>query len=102
MTKSDMMEIVKWLMETVPSYKPPSDTSKQKVSDSDYLLCSLLIKPHLSEKGQSSHGIDLNTDPMAPLIDELRRLGTVPSPADDFVGACLFTCHEFWVARYYL
>jgi hypothetical protein len=89
-----MVEIITWLLEAAFKYKPPSNTSKQEVSDSDYLLFSLLLKPQLSEKGQSSHGLNLNTDPMDPLIEELKRLGKITYSGAEFVGACLFTCHE--------
>jgi hypothetical protein len=93
-TKDDMLNIITWLLGAALKYKPPSNTSIQMVSDSDYLLFSLLLKPHLSEKGQSSHGVDVNVDFMGPLATELKRLRTVPYPGAEFVGACCLTCHE--------
>jgi hypothetical protein len=97
MEKKDMVEILAWLFEAahLPVSKPPSNTSTSKqpeVSDSDYLLFSLLLKPHLSEKGQSSH--EANEDPKNLILTELVRLGTLPNPSPEFVSACLFTCHE--------
>jgi hypothetical protein len=94
-----MVEIIRWLLDAASNYKPPSPSNagNQEVSDSDYLLFSLLLKSHLSEKGEpeSSHDrIDVNVDPMAPLIKELKRLAKVTYPSAEFVGACLFTCHE--------
>jgi hypothetical protein len=83
--QKEMVEIIRWLLDAASNYKPPSpsNTGNQKVSDSDYLLFSLLLKSHLSEKG-----------PMDPLIAELKRLGKITFPGKEFVGACLFTCHE--------
>jgi hypothetical protein len=94
-----MVQILTWLFETAPSHlpvsEPPPNTSKQsEVSNSDYLLFSVLLKPHhdLSEKGQSSHGA--KKDPMAPILAELVRLGTHKFPSSLFVGSVLFTCYE--------
>jgi hypothetical protein len=90
MQKKDMVDILTWLFHAAPllvSVKAPSNTSKQpEVSDSDYLLFSLLLKLHLFEEGQSSLGADLNEDPIAPLLAELVRLGTYELPSSQFVG----------------
>jgi hypothetical protein len=89
MLKDDIKEILQWLIEAAHLFQPPLEN--QPEVGTTYLLFQLLLKTHLSDKGQSQA---YDEGAIVKMVGELVELGKAKSPALRLVGAVLFTCYE--------
>jgi hypothetical protein len=96
MKSHDMTEILTWLFEAANLHHPHSKLdlnqpqAVDEVGGNKYLLFSLLLKIHLSEK----NAIQAHERDKAKMVAELKELGRHRYPAYVTVGAFLFTCFE--------
>jgi hypothetical protein len=89
-----MIEILEWLFEAANLSQFPLDLNRPspptEVGDNEYLLFSLLLKTHLSEKAQ----IKAHREAKARMVAELVKLQKAKLPALVTVGTFLFTSYE--------
>ena len=107
MHADDMREILTWLFEAANLHHPHSKLDLNqaasvsslnhwqfqtidKVGDNKYLLFSLLLNTHLSEKD----AVKVHKEDKAKMVAELEELAKHKRPASMTVSAFLFTCFE--------